>query len=392
MCKEARIMLGVSVLFTFAMGLSGIFVNVFFWRQTSSFNIIVVYNLLHYAVTPLGFYMGGALAKKRNGVWSLRIGLLLFSVFYGLILIAGGRGILYIYILGIVYGFAAGFYWLAYNTLTFDFTCVNNRDTFNGVNGSCCGVAAAIAPVTSGYIITRFNGARGYSIVFTATLVLFIVLILISMVIRCKSYGKRLDMKRTYSRNCEEWATIRKATFTWGFRDVIIVFLINILIVETTGSEFSLGKFFFIASLISSVSFMLVQRLIKPKRRRFSIFIGALFSFAAVLGLIFQVSYSTLVLYTILDSFFIPFFVIQLSSSAFNVIDRVHEEDMRIEYMINKDLAINSGRVLSSIILLVLLMNFKDAMVIKVYLLFIGTAPIVSGYFVSRLRRVLEGK
>lgn len=392
MCKEAKILLLISAIFTLAMGLSGIFVNIFFWKQTSDFIVIVIYNLIHYITMPFGFIIGGILSKKKNGIWSLRLGLILYGLFYALILFIGNKGGMYIYILGIVYGFAAGFYWLAFNTLSFDFTCTTNRDTFNGFNGSCAGIAAAIAPITSGYIITRYIGNKGYNIVFAITLTMFMVLLLISILLKCNNYGKKLDFKKAFSRNCEDWSVIRKSTMFWGFRDVIIAFVVNILIIETTNSELSLGKLTFMGALASSVAYIIVQKIIKPPNRRISILIGTIGSFLAVLSIVFRVNYITLFIFMIFDSFILPFFIIQLSSSTFNVINKIHDENMRIEYMINKDIAINGGRVISSIILLGFLLSFKNASVLKIYLLFIGVAPIVSGYFLRKLRDVLEGK
>jgi YQGE family putative transporter len=392
MCREAKILLAVSALFTFAMGLSGIFINIFFWKQTNSFIIIVIYNLIHYITTPLAFIAAGALAKKRNGIWSLRLGLMIYAVFFGMILFVGNRGIIYIYLLGAVYGLAAGAYWLAFNTLSFDFTCLDNRDTYNGFNGSCAGIAAATAPITSAYIISRFTDSRGYNIVFTMTLVIFIILIFVSMLLKCKNYGSTLDWKVVFSKNCEEWSIIRKATTLWGFRDVTIVFLINILIIETTRSELSLGKLTLMAALCSSASYVIVQKIIKPKRRRIAIYIGALGSFAAILGIAYKVMYGTLLLYVVLDAIFLPFFIIQLSSSTFNVINRAHDEDMRIEYMINKDIAINGGRILSALILICLLYIFKNTSILKVYLVFIGLAPVAAGYFLRKLKAVLLGE
>lgn len=391
MCRNAKILLGVSALFAFGMGLSGIFINVFFWKQTSNFIVIVIYNLIHYVTTPITFILAGALAKKKNGIWSLRIGLIIYAIFYALILLVGNKGIGYIFFLGIIFGMAAGFYWLAFNTLSFDFTNINNRDTFNGFNGSCGGIAAAIAPITSAYIISRFNGIKGYKVVFAMTLTIFILLILISSILRCRSYSSKLNLKKAFASNCEEWRIIRKSTLFWGFRDVIIVFLVNILIIETTKSELSLGKFTLIASLISSTAYILVQKVIKPARRKFSIIFGTIGSFLAICGLAIKISYSTLISYVVMDAFFIPFFIIQLSSSTYNVIDRAHEEDMRIEYMINKDIALNCGRVISSLILIILLATFKNLSILKTYLVFIGLAPVISGYFLRKLKGVLAG-
>lgn len=390
MCKSAKILLTISVLFTFAIGLSGIFVNVFFWRETSSFIVIAIYNLINYTFTPITFILAGILAKKKNGIWSLRIGLLIYALFYALILVAENKGITYICFLGVVHGMATGFYWLAFNTLSFDFTNVNNRDTFNGFNGSFAGISAAVAPITSAYIISRFSGMNGYRVVFSMTLAVFLLLILISIILKCEDCSSRIDFKKAFLGNCEEWRVIRKSTVFWGFRDVIIIFLVNILIIETTKSELSLGKFTLIASLISSASYILVQKIIKPSHRRLSIIIGTMGSFLAIWALVINISQSTLLTYVVMDAFFLPFFTIQLYSSTFNVINRAHEENMRIEYMINKDLMLNTGRIISLVILIILLTTFKNPSVFKFYLVFIGLTPIVSGYFLRKLRWVLE--
>lgn len=391
MCRDAKALLLVSALFTFAMGLSNIFVNVFFWRQTSSFNVIILYNLTHYFVIPIMFIIGGILAKKKNGIWSLRLGLLSYAIFYVLILLIGNKGAGYIYLLGVVHGIGSGFYWLAFNTLSFDFTDVTNRDTFNGYNGSCAGIAAAASPMASGYIISLFSDATGYRIVFGITLAIFIILVLISLTLKCRDYGGRLNYKKAFGRNCEEWGTVRLATALWGVRDVIIVFVVNILIIETTNSELSLGELTLLASLVSSVSYVLVQRIIKPPKRRLSILIGAVGAFIAVVGLAVQVKYTTLLMFMIMDAFFLPFYLIQLSSSTYNVINRAHDEDMRIEYMINKDIVLNAGRIISSVLLLILLNTVKNPSVLLVYLIFLGLAPMASGYFLAKLKKVLSG-
>lgn len=391
MCREAKILLVMSSLFTFGMGLSGIFVNVFFWKQTNDFIVIAVYNLIQYIVTPMAFLLGGILAKRKNGILSLRIGLGMFVAFYSVLLLIGRMGVGYIYLLGVIYGIAMGFYWLAFNTLSFDFTGLNNRDTFNGYNGSFCGITAAVAPLISGYIIKSFGGIKGYNIIFLTTLSIFIMLIFMSILLKCKSYGSKVDYKKAFLRNGTEWETVRKATVLWGFRDVIIVFLVNILIIETTKSELALGKLTLMGCLSGSLSYVLVQRIIKPRRRRMAIYIGTIFSFVAIWGLVYRVSYFSLLLYILMDAFFIPFFLIQLSSSTFNVISRAKEESMRIEYMINKDFALNTGRIISSIILLIMLIKFNDLKALKGYLIFIGLCPVFAGMLLSRLRRILEG-
>lgn len=392
MSKEAKILLAISALFTFAMGLSNIFINVFFWRQTNEYVVIAIYHLMHYVSTPSAFIIAGALSKRKNGIWSLRIGLLAYGVFFMLILFFGGKGVSYIYFMGIIYGAATGFFWLAFNTLSFDFTNMGNRDTWNGYNGCCSGISAAVAPMLSAYVISSFNGTRGYRLVFTMTLGAFVILSLVSLLLRCKNYGCRLDYRKAFSRNCEEWGIIRLSTLFWGFRDVIIVFLVNILTIEITKSELSLGELTLASSLISSVSYVIVQKVIKPPRRRLSITIGVLGLSIAVLVLAAGMAYGPLAFFIMTDAFCLPFFLIQLNSATFNVIDRNREKDMRIEYMINKDIALNSGRIASVLILILLLTLSKSWVMLRMYLVILGLVPLIAGYSLSRLRGVLGGK
>jgi YQGE family putative transporter len=60
--------------------------------------------------------------------------------------------------------------------------------------------------------------------------------------------------------------------------------------------------------------------------------------------------------------------------------------------MINKDLVLNSGRVLSAIVLIILLKVFKEATILRYYLIFIGAAPVLAAYFLAKLRKVLGGE
>ncbi len=386
MSRKAKILLIISGLFTLSMGLSNVFVNIFLWKKSSDFIIIAKYNLMHYIFLPFSFLAAGWLSKKKNGVWALRIGVVLFILFFLLILLFRDNVLEYIYPIGILYGIAAGFYWLSFQVLTFDFTSTNNRDTFYGFNGCICGVANAIAPITAAYIIESNKNMMGYSIVFSISLVLFIILTLVSLILRSKGYGDKFEFKRILSKNSDEWNYLRKSIVAWGLRDVVIYFLIVILVYKTTGSEIALGKLTLIASLISSIAYVSEQKLIKPKRRLFSLHLGAVFMFISVLGLIININYATLTAYMILNSLFFPFFMVPVNSAAFNILSRSHNESMRIEYIVNREFALNLGRIISTSILIVLLTFVKNQRILNYFLLFIGCAQLISLYFLRKIK------
>lgn len=383
--KKAKILLLISALFTLAIGLSNVFVNIFLWKKSNDFVLIAKYNLMHYFFVPITFIFAGWISKRKNGIWPLRLGIAIFAAFFGLILLLENSILSYVYSLGILFGIASGFYWLAFHVLSFDFTSMENRDTFNGFNGCMIGIAGAAAPFAAGYIIKRGGNSVGYTIVFAASLVLFVILIFVSMFLCSEHYGKSLNIKKVFGSNCDDWKGLRKGIAAWGLRDVVVIFLITVLIFMSTGSELMVGELTLYASLISSAAYIVQQKLVKPKRRMLSIYMGAVIIFAAVLGLVIKISYITLLFYIVLDAAFLPFFTVPMSSASFNIINRNHDEDLRVEYVVNREIALNAGRIASTGILIFLLTFIKFDRVLNYFLLFIGGAQLISVHFLRRL-------
>jgi len=386
MSKQAKILLVVSALFTLAMGLSNVFVNIFLWKESNSFILIAKYQLMQYLFVPITFTFAGWLSKRKNGIWALRIGIIFFIISFSSILLAKEAIIDYIYIFGILFGIAAGFYWLAFQVLSFDFTCTDNRDTFNGYNGFIASAAGSIAPLSAAFIIEKSQDSKGYFIVFFISLVLFVIQIIVSFLIKSQNYSCKLDFGKVIKKSNTEWEDIRKVIFIWGFRDVVIIFLVQILIYTTTESEMALGKITFVAAIVSCFSYLLEQKIIKPARRLRSMQIGAIFLFIAVIGLVFNINYMFLVVYTILNAMFIPFFMIPINSATFNILNINHLEEYRVEYIINKEIIINLGRILSTVILILLLTYVQNERILNYFLLFIGSAQLISIYFLRKIK------
>ncbi|EPR09205.1 MFS transporter [Ruminiclostridium papyrosolvens] len=386
MSRKAKLLLIVSALFTLAMGISNVFLNILLWKESKNFIVLAQYNLMQYIFVPITFIFAGWLSKRKNGIWSLRLGILSFIILFGLILLFEDKISKFVLLFGVLYGVAAGFYWLAFHVLSFDFTSTENRDTFNGYNGSIAGICGAAAPISSAYIINKNLFGMGYTIVFSISLLLFVVLILVSFLIKAEYYGSMLNFKKIFGTNSHDWSFLRKGLFMWGFRDVIIGFLIIVLVFKTTGSEWSVGTFSLIGSVISSAAFVVEQKLVKPKSRLKSMLAGATLMFVAVWGLVVNISYGTLLSYMIMESAFLPFFLVPFSSASFNIISLRHQDDLRLEYIINKEIILNSGRIVSLLILIGLLWFIKYDRSLNYFLLFIGCTQLISLYFLQKMK------
>lgn len=386
MSKKAKLLLTVSALFTLAMGISNVFLNILLWKESKNFIVLAKYNLMQYIFLPITFIFAGWLSKRKNGIWSLRLGILSFIILFGLILLFEDKISNFVLLFGVLYGVAAGFYWLAFHVLSFDFTSTKNRDTYNGYNGSIAGICGAIAPISSAYIINKNFLGMGYTIVFSISLSLFVVLILVSLLIKAEYYGSKINYKKVFGSNSQDWSLLRKGLVMWGFRDVIIGFLIIVLVFKSTGSEWSVGTFSLIASVISSVAYVVEQKLVKPKSRLKSMLIGAILMFTAVWGLVVNIRYGTLMLYMVVESASLPFFLVPFSSASFNIISLQHQDDLRLEYIINKEIMLNIGRITSLTVLIGLLWFFKYDRSLNYFLLLIGCTQLIALYFLRKMR------
>ena len=385
MTREAKIILILSVLFTIAMGFSGIFVNVFIWKATNDYTGIISYHLMQFIFLPLTFIVSGWLAKKWDGVWPLRIGIGLFILFFMVVLTFHDMIHHLLYPLGILQGLAGGFYWLALQVLVFDYTDATNRDTFNGFNGSITSIAGAVTPLISGLIISFCDANVGYYIVFTLTLIFFGIQIFVSFLIKPRPTAQTLCWDKLIHTNNPDWKLYQKSSFFWGLKNGIIIFVIQILIFTATGSELSLGKITFIAALLGAFAFWVEQKLIKPHHRAKSLLLGSVFMLISILGLLFKINTTTLLFYTFVDAIFLPFFLVPMTSAGFNALSFHDDEKFRIEYIINKDLFLNSGRTVSLLCLLLLLYFFNDRKVITYYLVFLGSVQFISYFYLRRL-------
>src|SRR5690606_33271179 len=135
---------------------------------------IAMYNLAIYIFQPITFIFAGRIAKKIDRVIVLRLGVIFLSIFFLSVLLIGEKAATYNFIIGSLLGVGYGFYWLAYNVLTFEITEPETRDFFNGVLGVLQSFGGMLGPLLAGIIISKMNANIGYSVIFTISFILFI--------------------------------------------------------------------------------------------------------------------------------------------------------------------------------------------------------------------------
>lgn len=386
--KDLLLLLLIGGLYALSVALSNTFVNIYLWKQTGEYSDLALYNLAIVILQPLTFILAGRWAKKVDRVIVLRIGVIFLALFYVMVLLTGTNASKYLLLLGSFLGIGYGFYWLAYNVLTFEITEPETRDFFNGFLGILSSVGGMIGPIASGIIITRLEKFTGYTVVFGLSLTLFALAVLLSFSLKPRpASGKycftRILKERKYNEN---WRMVTNAHFFQGLREGTFVFVISVFVYISTGSELALGTYGLVNSAISFIAYYAASRLIKKQKRKKAILAGGLILYAAILLIIWDVNYLKLMLYAATIAIAYPVLLVPYVSTTFDVIGTGwRAAEMRIEYIVVRELFLNAGRIISILAFLLAISWFNEQKSIPILLLILGAGHTCIYWFIKRV-------
>ncbi|PWW26572.1 YQGE family putative transporter [Cytobacillus oceanisediminis] len=386
--RDLKLLLIIGGLYSLSAALSNTFVNIYLWKQSGEFSDLALYNLSIVVMQPLTFILAGRWAKKIDRVIVLRIGVIFLASFYLTVLFIGTDASKFLVLLGALLGVGYGFYWLAFNVLTFEITEPENRDFFNGFLGILTSVGGMIGPIAAGFIISRMEKFTGYSVIFGISLTLFSIAVFLSFFLKRRPANGRYWFRRILSerKNNPNWRMITNAHFFQGLREGTFVFVISVYVFISTGSELALGTYGLVNSGISFMGYFLVSRLLKKQFRKRAILIGGLLLYAAIFFIIFEVTYPKLLMYAATIAIAYPLLLVPYISLTYDVIGRGWKAaEMRIEYIVVREIFLNSGRIVSILSFLAAVTFFNDEKSIPILLAFIGAGHAVIYFFVRKI-------
>jgi len=387
--RELLLLLCIGGCYALSVSLSNTFVNVYLWKQSGEFHDLALYHLAVVTMQPLTFLLAGRLAKQVDRIIVLRLGVSFLACFFLSVLIVGNHARDYLLLLGALLGIGYGFYWLAFNVLTFEITEPDTRDFFNGFLGVLTSVAGMIGPIVAGYFISSLVQSIGYNVIFSISLGLFVVAVVLSFFLyRRPAHGTyRVKDVLNERKTNKNWRLITSAHFFQGLREGIFVFVISVFVYVTTGSEWALGKFGFVNSFVSFIAYYLVSRFIQPSYRKKAIFCGGVMLYVSLFLIVFQLSYPRLLLYAATIAVAYPLLLVPYSSLTFDVIGKSKDSaERRVEYIVVRELFLNGGRVTSILLFLVTIALFEEKEAIPPLMLVLGAGHSLIYLFIRRIK------
>ncbi|MGR3765037.1 MFS transporter [Rossellomorea sp. NS-SX7] len=386
--RDLSLLLLIGGLYSLSIALSNTFVNIYLWKQSGEFIDLGVYNLTVVIFQPLTFILAGRLAKKVDRVIVLRFGVIFLAVFYISVLSFGESAENFLVVLGALLGIGYGFYWLAFNVLTFEITEPETRDFFNGFLGTLTSAGGMLGPILAGYIISRFTSFKGYTIVFGISLALFTVAVLLSFFLKRRPASGRYLFIRIFEerKHNNNWRLITNAHFFQGLREGTFIFIISVFVFISTGSEFAIGTFGLINSGIAFIGYYVASRVIKKQYRKRAILLGGMLLYLAIFLIVVDVTYMKLLLYAAMIAVAYPILLVPYISMTYDVIGTGWKAaEMRIEYIVVRELFLNLGRIVSVTAFIVSVTYFEQEQSIPILLLLLGAGHTLIYLFVRKV-------
>jgi YQGE family putative transporter len=366
--NSARILVFQS-LFNFGNSFSALFVNIYLWRLKSNLQPIAIYNFCAYFSILVFSLLCGKIIERRGEVFCLRTGISLYTVFYLTILSLGTRAGGYLVPLGFLSGLAAASLFMGFNTLIPHLTPNEDRDFFFGVLTAIAGLGAIVIQPSSGYIINHFSGLRGYSIIFSLTLGLFLTAIGVTFLLKPspnREVFHLTELGRAYQFS-RPWRGVGLALYISAMRGGIYSFLITILVYIAFKNEWGVGKYSMVMSAVSLTAALVVGRTLTRARRIPFYFVGTLISFIAALILVAWSRPLGFILYGLLFNASTSMRDIPNNTISYEVVDDLfRERGKRFTYVIGREIPIGLGRLTSILFLLVLYHYLQNNTAIKV--------------------------
>ncbi|QPC46888.1 MFS transporter [Mangrovibacillus cuniculi] len=387
--KDLYLLLWIGGLYSLSIALSNTFVNVFIWKQSGDYVQLGIYNLLIVIFQPLTFVLAGRWAKKIDRVLVLRIGVVALAIFYIVVLLLKENASSYLLLFGALLGTGYGFYWLSFNVLTFEITEPETRDFFNGFLGILTSFGGIVGPFFAGWVIARLVGNTGYTVIFSVSLFLFAIAVVLSFFLKPRPAKGRYDLVTVFKerKNNINWRMVTWAHFFQGLREGTFIFVVSIFVFITTESELALGTFGLVNSGIAFVAYYAVSRFLKPKFRLKGMLIGGMLLYAVIFLLLFDLTFVKLIIYAVCIAVAYPLLLVPYISMTYDVIGKSKDAgEKRIEYVVIRELFLNGGRITSILAFIVAVGVFDEAKSLPYLLLIIGSGHTWIYFFMRRVK------
>jgi YQGE family putative transporter len=334
----------------------GVFINTFFYRQDGKFSTVAIYTAICVFGSALFMMLSSYISIKKSPVFVMRIGVILFNVFYVALLLVQNRAVAFMPLLGLLNAIASSFYWQGYNTLLQDLTDSVTITKTLSVIGISTAVVSLIIPGLSGFVITRFKGSTGYMVIFAASFLVSLFTTYLTTRIPYLAHNIKSNLLHTYVKvfTTRSWRLMFLGEFARGIRDQAFPIFLSIVLFKLIEDETFLGFNTMACGLASIIAYYFAGKFIKESNRVKFVFASAVILLTLFLTLLLRVNATIIFIISIVNAMFTVGLCTPAQSVLYTMFDSLEGNINFTQIMAIHEVFFGFGRVIGLVIAIVL--------------------------------------
>lgn len=348
------------------------FVDIFlvlYFIKVSNSNILPlgIYKLVAMVTVWVVMFFIKNRCKENGRIHFMKIGIVLYFVYFLSIIILKEKVVDYIYLIGMLYGLEEGFYYSVYNMIESDGIDNKDRTKYVGVYTAVKNIVSIIFPLIFGGMIQKSGFIN--ATIFALFIVIFEIIL--------SNLFKDNNIPKSNKTNFKEFKNIVKNNK--GFKNIMVMkicsgltysegalsYVITIYIIKVFSESISLGIFTSIFSVISVIIGILFIKIIKNKYYVPLMIVTSFTTIVLLCIMLLNCNFITIVLYNLSQT--ISKGLIDLINEknifGFSNIKAIKQE-YKVEYFLSIETSLFIGRVISNV--LFILMAFTNTQFIMI--------------------------
>lgn len=348
------------------------FVDIFlvlYFIKVSNSNILPlgIYKLVAMVTVWVVMFFTKNRCKENGRIHFMKIGIVLYFVYFLSIIILKEKVVDYIYLIGMLYGLEEGFYYSVYNMIESDGIDNKDRTKYVGVYTAVKNIVSIIFPLIFGGMIQKSGFIN--ATIFALFIVIFEIIL--------SNLFKDNNIPKSNKTNFKKFKNIVKNNK--GFKNIMVMkicsgltysegalsYVITIYIIKVFSESISLGIFTSIFSVISVIIGILFIKIIKNKYYVPLMIVTSFTTIVLLCIMLLNCNFITIVLYNLSQT--ISKGLIDLINEknifVFSNIKAIKQE-YKVEYFLSIETSLFIGRVISNV--LFILMAFTNTQFIMI--------------------------
>lgn len=385
--QETSILLKINGIYSFALFLGGIFLQVFLFTL-GGFRAVAEYNLASAGFILIFYFFSGWMLTRVKSKNLLLLGIGAYILLFLLLFLFREQSLSLLVLLGAIHGMATGIFWGVMNLLQYTFITAELRHRFFGRQSFLFSITGGIAPILGGMLISLMgflvSKEFGYSFVF------FLIAVLMAMLYReAKNLPDQevIDFSLydvTKHRRSRMWKLTLFQDFFAGMFDSLFPAFSAVLIFLIVKEEFVLGFVNAAGAIVAACGGLAAGIILAKKQISFIVT-----SFVAAFGIglfAWQQNWWGLIALTFLFNAAIPVLGVASSKIFFDVMDRFGKDWQKKYYLfLEREIALGLGRVSSLLLFLLVVSDRNQLEIARIAIGLLAFVPLCMGFFLMRI-------